>query len=1419
MPISVCLMVMALLASLLVWPPEELSSVALAQDGGGQTTPTTPSNLIDLHYNCTEYIHASSVNDMIITESSTELTVYSTREGSDFETGLCPTYSSGGVFSYRSGDVIVVEETRISCRRSTTSRSGSRECGPSEVILSSYVVGSHADAPVGADVYDLDLYVDDTKISGITLPGEVYSSCEYNPNASSLLSLIGKSIPVTFKCILHTGTDNVFDFSRKAQISPLEFKNSRITSKRDKLFPGKWWIKLCHRDESPNYSDHCSDVEGATQTINFEASKARDNIHVRWHGITSNPAGPIGFPDTVYLRDRHGTTELSCRATRTTPRNGYLNFICTGHTQRLDSDFIVLASDAIYASKGGAISKRELPAVRVVRMEVTQGLQDWNNSVTLVRGKRTAVRVFVENTKETHVNFSGQLKGTVISDNGNRELGSRSSVNPGFSIIARKDVISRRYDINSSLNFILPDSWIDLEDNETLKLEFIYQHLNEADVQCNEIEYEIVDGKEEIKGTKDRCVETVSFVRVIPPEVKIVPVRIEETADFSENSLFLCNNFSGFVRDDDDSNIITYPNMATIAEEVARIDSMIPFPSLNNILEDQQQYLTIDYSAIVGAFNRDEDNWSAVNRALSDLRYDTDIPEDAGNLYVPPIYLGVLSGCAYGNAGGAAGVDRGGEIDSKIASWLTSTKGPYISNGAHEFAHTLGLSHPGLEVVRHGEVSLMGVCGASVPEGSEEYPYFHNFGTDNNEDWRAVMGPLPHIDNRHDFNDEVWGLDTRYVAPRAMTNFVQEDSEVRNMQISEDDYINLSVINPYKVYALLSACNVKFHVSRGSWIDKESHQQIIASHRGTASSNTITGLHDENAEVNSDYFSGQITFSSDGTPVNAKFFPVHSRIRNSSSSSSGDFTLKLFNDDGESIKEIQFGISEYILEPTQSGNFVNNLRLADFTVIIPNPPNYSSFAVYYLNKQLAVKERSEHTPKVSIPGISSNESFSNDAIVNLSWNGSDPDGDDLDYRIYYSTDGGDTYSLISAAGSETAISFSAMYLEGSSQARFGISVSDGTRSTFAETPIFTVDYHIPMVSVSSLVSGSVFTGKQGFLLDGWAYDIEDGFLSSTSFSWTSSIDGNLGSGNGLVMSAADLTTGNHIITLTVTDSNGATATATTDITISRQNQLPTANDDIIRVVLDDRALIDVLANDIDVEGDFKSETLAIFDLPFLGVAEITTNEQGKSVIAYTAGDAGTDYFTYLICDGVDRCDIAQTTINIVTDGCTITGTEEDDILRGTSGNDVICGLGGNDTIYGSGGNDIIRAGRGDDTIYGQAGNDTIYGGYGNDNILGHRGDDIIYGGFGDEEIWGGGGDDTIWGGYGADEIRGEADNDILYGEDGPDLIHGGRGDDTIYGGTGDDTIRGNQGADTIYTGEGTDTVLGANIEDKVIRVY
>jgi len=341
-------------------------------------------------------------------------------------------------------------------------------------------------------------------------------------------------------------------------------------------------------------------------------------------------------------------------------------------------------------------------------------------------------------------------------------------------------------------------------------------------------------------------------------------------------------------------------------------------------------------------------------------------------------------------------------------------------------------------------------------------------------------------------------------------------------------------------------------------------------------------------------------------------------------------------------------------------------------------------------------------------------------------------------------------------------------------------VSDGTRSAFVETPVFRVANHAPEVRIDSPSPGVVLSESQGFLLKASGYDEEDGSLGFNAFSWSSSVDGSLGVGAHVVLSALQLTPGAHTITVTATDSSGLTSTATVSITISRVNTLPIAADDSVSVELDTPMFIDVLANDTDTERDVKQHSFKITAQPMLGEAQIAISPATSNLaVRYVGHTSGHDSLTYQICDGVSRCDTATVSVAVGLAGCTIFGTEGDDMLAGTSGDDVICGLGGDDTIDGKTGNDTLLGGAGDDTIYGRLGNDTIRGGLGDDFILGHRGDDIIEGGPGD------------------------------------DTIGGGNDDDTLRGGPGDDTIRGNAGRDTIYGGAGTDSILGAQRDETV----
>jgi len=76
----------------------------------------------------------------------------------------------------------------------------------------------------------------------------------------------------------------------------------------------------------------------------------------------------------------------------------------------------------------------------------------------------------------------------------------------------------------------------------------------------------------------------------------------------------------------------------------------------------------------------------------------------------------------------------------------------------------------------------------------------------------------------------------------------------------------------------------------------------------------------------------------------------------------------------------------------------------------------------------------------------------------------------------------------------------------------------------------------PMATISSPID-TFFNEGENIVFSGTGTDVEDGQLNDGALVWTSSIDGTIGTGPTLITSA--LTPGNHDITLTATDSNGA----------------------------------------------------------------------------------------------------------------------------------------------------------------------------------------------------------------------------------------------------------------------------------------
>jgi hypothetical protein len=92
----------------------------------------------------------------------------------------------------------------------------------------------------------------------------------------------------------------------------------------------------------------------------------------------------------------------------------------------------------------------------------------------------------------------------------------------------------------------------------------------------------------------------------------------------------------------------------------------------------------------------------------------------------------------------------------------------------------------------------------------------------------------------------------------------------------------------------------------------------------------------------------------------------------------------------------------------------------------------------------------------------------------------------------------------------------------------------------------------PVVSIASPVSGASVAAGSTITFSGSAIDTEDGNISS-KLVWTSSIDGQIGTGSSF---ARSLSSGTHTITVTATDSGGKTGTGTCTVTVQAVNNAP-----------------------------------------------------------------------------------------------------------------------------------------------------------------------------------------------------------------------------------------------------------------------
>ena len=88
---------------------------------------------------------------------------------------------------------------------------------------------------------------------------------------------------------------------------------------------------------------------------------------------------------------------------------------------------------------------------------------------------------------------------------------------------------------------------------------------------------------------------------------------------------------------------------------------------------------------------------------------------------------------------------------------------------------------------------------------------------------------------------------------------------------------------------------------------------------------------------------------------------------------------------------------------------------------------------------------------------------------------------------------------------------------------------------------------VPLVTIEEPANDTFVRNGESVTFKGSAEDPEDGSLTGDALTWTSDVEGTLGTG--VEVTVAELSAGSHTITLSAVDSDGVTGTASINLLV------------------------------------------------------------------------------------------------------------------------------------------------------------------------------------------------------------------------------------------------------------------------------
>ncbi|MGI9196930.1 MAG: hypothetical protein ACR2KE_05655 [Candidatus Nanopelagicales bacterium] len=470
-------------------------------------------------------------------------------------------------------------------------------------------------------------------------------------------------------------------------------------------------------------------------------------------------------------------------------------------------------------------------------------------------------------------------------------------------------------------------------------------------------------------------------------------------------------------------------------------------------------------------------------------------------------YYGIMDG----NGGGLANAIPG-TVGSGFLSGTGDTEayGYGRNRGPHEIAHMIGAPHI-VNDDQNGTTgsSKNGWCTEVGGRAAPDYPYWRSSSAMGQD--VPTLGPMTSDDV------EIWGMAPRFV----------------------NDNEDLAISDPWTVFPLMSYCSALDPSSQYRWPSTQTYDILTDALVTTRSRRAAVEAKPTPVVV----VRGIV--DADG----ARFLPVAPlTLPTTPTSSRGDWSVRLTDRKGKVLATRSFAMTVNhgdAAEP-EGGEPAESLQ---FSVPFPAALGSQIGAIQLLRGQkvVATQRASAAAPIVAISSPKSGITLGQESIT-LTWSARDRDSADVTATVLYRTGPRAAWTPVAIDAVGTSVTFPRKAIEGSRTGEFMVIANDGIRWGTAKVGPLRVADNVPILSLQQAESN--IAAAQNLVFEAAAWDSEDGVLDQ-QITWTSDLDGRLGSGRAVDLEATDLSEGVHVITVRATDSAKQSASAEFTLRVSR----------------------------------------------------------------------------------------------------------------------------------------------------------------------------------------------------------------------------------------------------------------------------